>query len=307
MKIIFMGTPDFAVPCLEKLVESGHDVALVVTQSDKPKGRGRELAPPPVKACALAHGIEVYQPLRMKDEGVLEKLSSYHPELIVVAAYGKILPESILKLPRYGCINVHGSLLPKYRGAAPIQWSVINGDKKTGITTMQMNSGLDTGDILLTCQREISQEMTSGELYDLLCEDGANLLLETIQQLQNGTLRAVPQNDEEACYAPMLDKTLSRIDWNKTADQIHNQIRGLNPWPVACCMYQGKKLKVYKSRVTEACEGTKGCIGKLNPFTVSCGDNTGLEIIEVQAENGKRMAIQDYLRGHPMQIGDVLQ
>ncbi len=305
MRIVMMGTPDFAVPCLERLIADGHTIPLVVTQADKPKGRGHHMTPPPVKECALAHGLKVFQPTRLKDEQALQTIREANPDLIVVVAYGKILPKALLELPKHGCINVHGSLLPQYRGAAPIQWAVLDGQPKTGVTTMWMNEGLDTGDMLLKSEREIPIDMTAGELFDALCEDGAQLLSQTITALEQGTLDPQKQDDAAATYAPMLTKEMSAIDWTKPAMQIHNQVRGLHPWPSAVCRYQGKTMKVHKTRPVDAkTDAAAGTVISVSPLTVACGDHTALELVEIQYEGGKRMPSADFLRGHPITIGE---
>lgn len=303
MNIVFMGTPDFAVPCLRTLLEEGHRVSLVVTQADKPKGRGHRLAPPPVKELALTNQMPVYQPLTLKTGEAAERIAAAAPDAIVVVAYGKILPPSLLSLPPMGCINVHGSLLPQYRGAAPIQWAVLNGDRETGVTTMKMDTGVDTGDMLLSSRRSIPPDMTAGELYAALADDGAALLSRTLRELEAGTLRAVPQPAEGATYAPMLDKSLSPLDWTKPASLLHNQVRGLNPWPSAAMVIEGRRMKVHRSRIGENLQAEPGRVVKLDPFTVSCGEDTTLELLEIQAEGSKRMAAPDYFRGHPVKLG----
>lgn len=306
MRIVFMGTPSFAVPSLKRLVEDGHTVTLTITQPDKPKGRKRELTPPPVKEYALSVGIPVYQPSSLRTEEAYERIAAEQPDVIVVAAYGKILPPSVLTLPPHGCINVHGSLLPKYRGAAPIQWAVLNGETETGITTMQMNVGLDTGDILLTSRRALNDTVTAGELYDQLAEDGAQLLSETMAALINGTLCPQKQNEAESSYAAMLSKELSPLCWEKAAKTLHDQVRGLNPWPSANCLLDGKTLKVHQSRVGGVTDAAPGTVVSVSPFAVACGDGYTLELIEVQYEGSKRMAAADFLRGHAVMVGTVL-
>ena len=306
MNIVYMGTPDFAVPCLRTLIEEKHSISLVVTQADKPKGRGHHLAPPPVKELALTYGIPVYQPVSLKTGEAAERISAANPQVIVVVAYGKILPQSILSLPPMGCINVHGSLLPRYRGAAPIQWAVLNGETETGVTTMKMDAGVDTGDMLLSCRRTIPSDMTAGELNPLLAQDGARLLSRTLQELETGSLRSVPQPAQGATYAPLLDKSLSPLDWLKPASVLHNQVRGLHPWPIATMTMGGRRLKVHRSRVGGNTEAEPGIIVKINPFTISCGDHTSLELLEIQAEGSKRMPASAYLSGHPVKIGDSL-
>ena len=308
MRIVFMGTPDFAVPSLERLLQDGHEVVLVVTQADKPKGRGHQLASPPVKVCALAHDLPVLQPQILKTDEVYETLKAAAPDCIVVAAYGKILSQRILDIPPLGCVNVHASLLPKYRGAAPIQWAVLNGETEAGVTTMQMSAGLDTGDMLLKASRQVPDSMTGGELQDLLAADGAALLSETLKQLEAGTLLPQPQNDDLSCYAPMLQKSQSPLDWNRPASQLHNQVRGLNPWPSASCTCAGKILKIHVSRVGGSVDSAvPGTVTALSPLTIACGDGIGLELLEVQYEGARRMAAEDFLRGHPMKPGDQMQ
>lgn len=304
MRVIFMGTPDFAVPTLERLCEDGHEVVLAVTQADKPRGRGQQMKPTPVKGKALQHNIPVYQPEKLKTDEAYAYLASFGPDVIVVVAYGKILPQRILDLPRYGCINVHASLLPRYRGAAPIQWAVLNGETEAGVTTMQMAAGLDTGDMLLRSRRPLPEDMTGGELHDLLAQDGALLLSRTLRALESGDLHPEKQDDSLSCYAPMLEKSMGRIDWNRPARQLHNQVRGLNPWPSAVCRFAGKALKVHRSRVGDGkTDERPGTVVKLDPFTVACGEGTTLELLEVQYEGAKRMPAADFLRGHPAHVG----
>lgn len=305
MNVVFMGTPDFAVPSLKRLEADGHTVTLVVTQADKPKGRGRVLTPPPVKAFALERGMDVFQPGKMKDPETLARIRAAAPDVIVVVAFGRILPPALLELPRYGCVNVHGSLLPRWRGAAPIQWAVLSGDAQAGVTTMQMNAGLDTGDMLLKKERPLEPDTTAGELFDLLCEDGAELLSATLRGLEAGTLAPTPQDESLACYAPMLDKRMSRIDWTKPAETVHNQVRGLNPWPSASTLYKDKTLKIHTSRVGGPTDQPPGTVVSLSPLQVACGDGRALCLLDVQAEGAKRMAALDFLRGHPLEIGEV--
>lgn len=302
MNVIFMGTPEFAVPCLERLIQDGHTVSLVVTQADKPKGRGQKLTPPPVKACAMEHSIPVLQPATLKDEAVQAELRRYQPDLIVVVAYGKILPKAVLEMPLYGCINVHASLLPRYRGAAPIQWAVLNGERESGVTTMMMDVGLDTGDMLLSAACPISDDMTAGELHDVLSLKGADVLSDTLKALANGTLTRIPQTGD-TCYASMLDKSLCRMVFTKPAAALHNQVRGLNPWPTATATVEGKTLKIHRTRVGEATDVSQNTVIATAPFTVSCGNGTSLILLEVQGEGGRRMAAEDYFRGHPIPVG----
>ena len=306
MKLIFMGTPDFAVPSLERLLADGHTVSLVVTQPDKPVGRKQILTPPAVKVCALAHDIEVYQPTSMRTEESRARLAQEEADAIIVVAYGKILPKSILDLTPGGCINVHGSLLPRYRGAAPVQWAVLNGDAEAGVTTMLLDEGVDTGDMLLTFSRPLDDAITGGELFDLLAQDGADLLSRTLDELQAGTLTPVPQPTEGACYASMLDKSMCPLDWNKSARVLHNQVRGMNPWPVATCRVDGKVMKVFVSRVGEETDAVPGTVVSNQPLAVACGDGLTLILDEIQAEGSRRMMAADYLRGHPIAVGTSL-
>lgn len=306
MKLIYMGTPDFAVPALERLIEDGHEIALVVTQPDKPVGRKQILTPPAVKVCAQAHGLSVYQPTSMKTDECYEQLSAIGADAIIVVAYGKILPKRILDLTPYGCINVHGSLLPRYRGAAPVQWAVLNGDAESGVTTMKLDEGVDTGDILLMSRRPITETMTGGELFDLLAADGADLLSRTLDGLISGEIAPIQQPAEGACYASMLDKSMCPLSWDKDAQALHNQVRGLNPWPVATCRVQDKTMKLYRTAVGGTTDAEPGTVVAISPLTVACGDGNTLIIEELQAEGSRRMAASDYLRGHPIAIGTVL-
>lgn len=306
MKLIFMGTPDFAVPSLERLIADGHTVSLVVTQPDKPVGRKQVLTPPAVKVCALAHNIEVYQPTSMRTEEAGARLAQEKADAIIVVAYGKILPKSILNLTPGGCINVHGSLLPRYRGAAPVQWAVLNGDSEAGVTTMLLDEGVDTGDMLLTFSRPLDDTITGGELFDLLAQDGADLLSRTLDELLAGTLTPTPQPAEGACYASMLDKSMCPLDWNKPARVLHNQVRGMNPWPVATCRVDGKVMKVFVSRVGDTTDADPGTVVCSQPLTIACGDGYTLILDEIQAEGSRRMAAADYLRGHPITVGTNL-
>ncbi len=312
MNIVFMGTPDFAVPCLKALIDSNENVQAVFTQPDKPKGRGYKLTPPPVKELALTHNIPVYQPVSLKNgedaENTIKILEELSPDLIIVVAYGKILPKAILDLPKY-CINVHASLLPKYRGAGPIQWSVLNGEKVTGVTTMLMAEGLDTGDMLLSKSVEIGENETASELHDRLSALGAEVMLETIQAVKNNTLTPVKQDDSLSCYAPMLTKDMCAIDFSKSAQEVHNHIRGLSSFPGAMTMLNGKRLKVYKSVCTneEFDNISCGTVVNADDFTVICGDGKCVKFIEVQAEGSKRMNTADYLRGKSIEKGTVLK
>lgn len=309
MRVIFMGTPDFAVPSLEALLTK-HEVVLVVTQPDKPKGRGKKMVPTPVKACALEHGIPVLQPEKVKEPEFVEHLRSYEPDLIAVTAFGQILSEPILEMPKYGCINVHGSLLPKYRGAAPMQWSIIDGEKVTGITTMYMAKGLDSGDMLLKAEVEITDEDTFATIHDKMAVTGANLLLDTLDQLEAGTLERIPQDHDAATYAPMITKETGHIDWSKNRQDIINLIRGLNPVPAAYTIYEEEVLKIFGAVISDvqaddAANGEIVAVVKKG-FVVKCGDGC-LLITEVQARGGKRMMTDAYLRGHAMKEGILLQ
>lgn len=303
MKIVFMGTPEFAEASLRKLLETEHQIVGVFTQPDKPKGRGYKLVAPPVKELALAHNIPVYQPQKMRDGTALEILQELQPDLIAVVAYGKILPKEILELPRYGCINVHGSLLPKYRGAGPIQWSVINGEEVTGVTTMYMGEGLDTGDMILKKETPIGENETYGELHDRLKEIGAQALVETIALIEQGKAPREVQDDSLSSYAPMLDKQIARIDFTKDAKTLHHLICGLSPWPVAHTTLDGKLLKVHRAILSSG-KGEPGAVIDGKKFIVACGEGA-LELLEVQLEGGKRMKGEDFLRGRkPKKLGE---
>ena len=307
MRVVFMGTPDFAVDCLDILVENGHDVVGVFSQPDKPQGRKQIMTPPAVKARALELGLDVYQPVSFKDGEAAELLEKLAPELIVVVAYGKLIPQRVLDIPKYGCINVHASLLPKLRGAAPIQWSVINGEKETGVTTMQLDAGLDTGDILLVKKTEIEPNETSGELFDRLKVLGAELLIETINAILNGTLNPIKQDDSQSTYASMLDKKLSPVDWTKTAQQVHDHIRGLEPWPVATTVINEKIVKLYGSRLSGTYNKQAGEVVKAdNELVVCCGDGNAVSITQIQAQGKNKLNAADFLRGFKIEKGTIL-
>ena len=305
MRILFMGTPDFAVPSLEALIEAGHQVCGVFTQPDRPKNRGMKLLPPPVKVCAQSHDIPVYQPTKLRDGTALALIQELAPELIVVAAYGRILPDEILAAPPVGCINVHSSLLPAYRGAAPINWAVLNGDKESGVTIMHMAHDLDAGDIIAQTVTPVGPDETAPELYSRLADLGAKLLVSVVSDLAAGTASRTPQDHSKATLAPMLSKELSPMDWNRTAGQLHNQVRGLIPWPAAVTTLSGSRCKVFSTTVlpdhTEAAPGTILRADKAG-IDVACGDGTILRIDELQPDGGKRMKAADYLRGHPITL-----
>lgn len=299
MKIIFMGTPDFAVPSLEALIKSKHEVCAVFCQPDKPKGRGKKMQFPPVKETALQANIPVFQPATLKNTEIQDEITQMNADLIVVAAYGKLLPKAVLDSPRLGCINVHGSILPKYRGAAPIQRAVINGEKTTGVTIMFMGEGLDTGDIISISETDINKNETAGELFDRLKIIGAELLTQTLDKMEKDDFTRTPQDDSLATYSPMLKKTEGNIDWSKSAEEICNQIRGLNPWPCAYSFLNGKKLKIYSSEILNE-NGEVGKVSQINgEFIVYCGQGA-LKLTEIQAENGKRMSGKSYLLGHKL-------
>lgn len=308
MNIVFMGTPDFAVPSLKALIDE-FGVKAVYTQPDRPKGRGKKLAMSPVKEVAVENNITVFQPnsLRKEPEAV-EALKALEPDFIIVVAFGQILPKEVLYIPKYACINLHGSLLPKYRGAAPIQWSVINGEKIAGNTTMLMDVGLDTGDMLLKDEVEITRYMTSGELYEKLKNSGASLLVETIKKMQKGEITPIKQNDEESCYAPMLNKEMAKIDWNKSAEVIHNHIRGLNPWPVATTQYEDKVMKIYESDFEEGKSDKEvGTIIEVNKKGIKVATLNGVLVIKkLQFPNGKPLMVQDFLNGNTIEEGKRL-
>lgn len=303
MNIVFMGTPEFAVPCLKALAEGGENVSAVFSQPDKPKGRGYKLVPTPVKEYALSRGIPVYQPESLKKgeqaEEAVKILRDTAPDLIVVVAYGKLLPKEILEIPKHFCINIHASLLPKYRGAGPIQWSILRGEHETGVTSMILGEGMDTGDILLKAVTPIGENETADSLHDRLSELGAKLLTDTVRAVYEGTAVPVPQNDDEATYAPMLTKDMCPIDFTKTAREVHCQIRGLSSWPCATTVIGGKRLKVYRSELDGVLhEGAPGEVCDKERFTVICGDGYGVTFTEIQAEGGKRMRTADFLRGN---------
>lgn len=308
MKVIFMGTPEFSVGTLEALISAGHEVVLAVTQPDKPKGRGKEMQFTPVKEVALRHGIPVFQPKKVRESSCVEELRGYQADVMVVIAFGQILPKEILELTPYGCINVHASLLPKYRGAAPIQWSVIDGETVTGVTTMQMDEGLDTGDMILKTEVKMDEKETGGSLHDKLAEAGASLCVETLKALQDGTAPFEKQGESPTEYARMLDKRLGNINWSMKAVEIERLIRGLNPWPSAYTYWDGKVMKIWEAEVAEgrqdACPGTVISVDK-QCFLVQTGDGL-LAVRSLQMPGKKRMGADAFLRGYKMAAGTVL-
>lgn len=303
MKIIFMGTPDFAAASLEALIASKHEIMAVVTQPDKPKGRKGELTPSPVKAIAVEKGIKVYQPVRVREQEFVEILRGYNPDVIIVVAFGQIIPESILEIPKYGCVNIHGSLLPKYRGAAPIQWAVLDGEKETGVTTMLMDKGIDTGDILLKRVINLAEDETAGSLFDKLMVLGAETILETLEGLENGSITPEKQGESPTDYAKMLTKAMGLIDFTRTAAELDCFIRGMNPWPSAYTVLDGKTLKIWKAKPVDGNGGAGSVlsVGK-DSFIACCGENA-LEILEVQLEGKKRMSAGDFLKGTHLEPG----
>lgn len=307
MRVVFMGTPDFAVPTLEALI-GRHEVVAVVTQPDKRKGRGKAMAFPPVKEKALEHNIPVYQPVKVREEEFIDTLRELAPEVIVVAAFGQILPESILNMPKYGCINVHASLLPKYRGAAPIQWSVIDGEKETGVTIMYMEKGLDTGDMIDSVVVPIDAKETGESLHDKLAAAGGPLLLEVLDKLEAGTAVRTPQNDAESCYAKMLTKELGKINWKKDAASIERLIRGLNSWPSAYTSFQGKTLKIWDADVEDKnTDAQPGTVVEVTADVICVQTGEGLlKMNEVQMQGKKRMPVKAFLLGHKVEKGTLL-
>lgn len=308
MRIIFMGTPEFALPSLKALHSSGHIVAAVVCQPDRPKGRGEQLTPPPIKVTALQLGLQVLQPDRIKDPAFIETLRLLKPDVIVVVAFGRILPPSILDLPPRGCINVHASLLPKYRGAAPIQWAVINGETETGVTTMRLDPGMDTGNILLQERESILSEDTAGSLSIRLAERGANLLLRTLKEIESEGIVPIPQDHTKATLAPILEKEAGEIDWTLPAAAISNRVRGLSPWPGAYTFYEDDRWRIWKATTAEGAAGAKpGTIVKVDREAVSVATGRGvLRVLELQLANGRRMTVREFLAGHSVKEGIVL-
>lgn len=308
MKVIFMGTPEFSVGTLEALIEAGHEIVLAVTQPDKPKGRGKEMQFPPVKECALSHGIPVFQPKKIREPKCIAELKKYDADVCVVIAFGQILPKEILQMTPFGCINVHASLLPKYRGAAPIQWAVINGEEVSGVTTMQMNEGLDTGDMLEKTEIVLDAKETGGSLYDKLAAAGACLCVSTLEKLANHELTPEKQGESTTEYARMLDKKLGRIDWNQPACEIERLIRGLNPWPSAYTDWEGKTMKIWEADVVhEDSDKKPGTVVEVtkNGFAVQTGKGL-LQVKSLQIPGKKRMEADAFLRGYPLSAGMLL-
>ena len=307
MKLVFMGTPDFAVPCLEELIKAGHEIVGVFTQPDKPVGRKRVMTPPPVKVCAEKNGITVYQPDSVRTEECLSLMKELNPDCVVVVAYGRIIPSEMLKLPKFGFVNVHGSLLPKYRGAAPIQWSIIDGEKKTGVTTMQMDDGIDTGDMLEVSETEIGENETAGELFDRLAEMGGKLIVSTLSKLEKGELTPIPQDHEKSNYAKIISKEMALIDFNMSAENVFNLIRGFNPWPIAYTIIGDKRLKVFAAEKIGSVNGKSGeVVSSDGTLTVAFGDGNGLKFTDVQLEGSKRMSATEMLKGRPIEKGTIL-
>ncbi len=308
MRVLFMGTPDIATGCLQKLIDEKYEIIGVVTQPDKPQNRGKKLGMPPVKELALKYDIPVYQPLKAREYGFVETLKELNPDIIVVVAFGQILPKSILDIPKFGCINVHVSLLPKYRGAAPINWVIINGEQKTGVTTMYMDEGLDTGDMILTEEFDLNDEITAGELHDKMRDIGADVLIKTLNQIENGTAPRIPQNHEEFTYAPIMNKSLGKVDWSKSAREIHNLIRGVNPWPSAYTTYKDSTMKIWKTEVlNENSDKEPGTILEVDKdgMKVSTKDDVIL-VKEIQMPGKKRVLVSEYIKGNSIDIDTIL-
>ncbi len=302
MRVVFMGTPDIAATCLNRILADGFEVVGVYTQPDRPKGRGMKLVAPPVKELALTHGIPVFQPESFKSDGAVAQLAALKPDVCAVVAYGRILPQRVLDIPAFGCVNIHASILPQYRGSAPYQWAVLDGRTETGVTAQFMSRGVDEGDIIDIAKTPIGENETAGELLDRLAVLGAELLSRTLARFAAGSVTATPQNGEEATFAPMLSKEMCPIDWTKTARQVHNRVRGLHPWPVATAELVGTKFKIHSTVLAEG-SGAPGTVLALTKtgLVVACGQGA-VEIRSLQAEGGKRMAATDYFRGHPLEI-----
>ncbi len=307
MKIVFMVTPEFAVPTLETLVRLEHNVVGVYTQPDKAVGRKQIMTPPPVKVCAEKFGIPVFQPASLKGQEEEQNIRNLSPDIIVTVAYGKILPESILCIPKYGSVNGHASLLPRHRGASPIQWSIVSGDKVTGITTMYMEKGLDTGDMLLKAQTEIGKDETAGELHDRLSIMCASLMGKTLEKLEKGEIVPEKQDDSLSTYAPIITREMGKLDFNKPAEEIVNLIRGFNPWPAAYFMLNSKRVKVFSAKVSSKTDKAPATVIKSDgELVIACADNTSISLVEIQPEGSKRMSAKDYLVGHKIPVGSVL-
>lgn len=298
MRIVFMGTPEYSVPTIDNLIKAGHEVVAVFAQPDKPVGRKQVLTPPATKVFANAKNIPVYQPQTLRDGQALEALSELAPDLIVVVAYGKILPKSILTLPKFGAINGHASLLPKFRGASPIQWAIVSGETETGVTVMQMDEGMDTGDIIDTVKIEIFPDETAGELFDRLSLITADIIVKTVNEIELGNVNPVKQNNSLATYAPIINKEMAHLDFSKTAYELNNLVRGFNPWPVAFCFIGGKRIKVFSAKPLNDAKAEPGKIVlKTDRLIIGCGGGTALELLTVQPEGGKKMSCADMLRG----------
>ncbi|WP_368250889.1 methionyl-tRNA formyltransferase [Intestinibacter bartlettii] len=309
MKILFMGTPDIASGCLQELIDKKYDIIGVVTQPDKQVGRGKKIVFSPVKQVAIENNLPVYQPIKAKEESFVNEIKELNPDVIVVVAYGQILSKEFLEIPKQGCINVHVSLLPKYRGAAPINWVIINGEEKTGVSTMFMDEGLDTGDVILQSEFALDDEITAGELHDKMTVEGAKVLCETLDLIKEGKAPRTPQNHDKFTYAPIMDKNLGHVDFSKTAREVHNLVRGVNPWPSAYTMYMDKKMKVWKTKVlNEKSSKEPGTILKVDQegIKVATKDNVIL-ISEIQMPNKKRMEVKEFIKGNTLEVGNVLQ
>ena len=301
MRVVFMGTPDIAATCLKKIIEDGFDVVAVYTQPDRPKGRGMKMVFSPVKELAIAHNLPVFQPENFREDETVEQLRALQPDVVAVVAYGRILPQRVLDIPPMGCINIHASLLPQYRGSAPYQWAVLDGCAETGVSAQYMAAKMDAGDVIGVAKTPIGENETAGQLLDRLAVLGADLLRDTLRQVENGSAVGIAQDEAAVTYAPMLDKSMCPIDFTKTARQIHNQVRGLHPWPVAIMELKGQRFKVHETCILDR-SGKPGEILELNKqgLVIACGEGA-IEIRQLQAEGGKRMAAPDYFRGHPLE------
>ncbi len=311
MKIVFMGTPDFAAMPLKVILESNHEVVAIVTQPDKPKGRGKKVIYSPVKELALAHNIPILQPERIKEQDAVEEVKRFQPDVIIAVAYGQLLPEELLQFPKYGCINIHASLLPSYRGSAPINWAIIKGEKESGVTTMYMDMGMDTGDIIDQEKVKIEENMTAGELYDILANLGSSLILKTLDHVEKGLATRTKQEEEKSSHAPMLTKETGKIDWNKSTEEIFDLIRGTNPWPIAYTNYESKRLKIHTSKKSTEKPSSDIAAGTIIGHVKGKGllvktKNGGLYLEEIQFPNKRRMHVDDYLKGNSINIGIIL-